>query len=43
MHIEDTQRLVTEEIDMLKFVLYLVVVVNRNITRRQDQRRIRDG
>jgi hypothetical protein len=24
MHIEDTQRLVTEEIEMLKVVLYLV-------------------
>ena len=30
MHIEDTQRLVTEEIEMLKVVLYLVARKERS-------------
>ena len=30
MHIEDTQRLVTEEIEMLKVVLYLVASKERS-------------
>jgi hypothetical protein len=41
MHMEDTQKLVTE-IEMLRIVLYLVNM-NRNITQHQDRRMRRNS